>query len=318
MLDLLREKINAQRKLLMEMLRDRMSNASARISALMDDRQAMESLLVQELAQMQYCKHLFVLDASCIQLTANIRRDDIDVTQLARNRADRGYMQGIAGATDFKLSDAYISKNKKRPSLTAVHVIKNHAGELLGFLGADYDIRELPHTEQLYKQPASWQQLKGDPSIRQGLFAQCRSQSVIDTRIDDVLALMNELITEHGVFHGKIHFSSNRATIWLFDDPYNYRLLGLEEITSPNICLAYPRRPYPARAVIPAEKVADLLEQLKLLRFADDVIYLRSGSINVCNGMLGLNFSCDGSHYMYYEEFIEKDMDFWYGMTCAV
>ena len=65
-------------------------------------------------------------------------------------------------------------------------------------------------------------------------------------------------------------------------------------------------------------KIATVLEGLKSLRFADETIYLRSGSLNVCNGMVGLNFSCDGSHYMHYEEFLEKDMNFWYGNTCAV
>ena len=160
--------------------------------------------------------------------------------------------------------------------------------------------------------------MKGDPSIRQGLFTQHRIESVIDTRIDDVLALMTELIIEHGVFHGKIHFSSNRGTIWLIDDPYSYRLLGIDELTDADICFVYPRRDYTDRAIVPVNKIATVLEGLKSLRFADETIYLRSGSLNVCNGMVGLNFSCDGSHYMHYEEFLEKDMNFWYGNTCAV
>ncbi|MCK7471133.1 MAG: hypothetical protein MZU95_10405 [Desulfomicrobium escambiense] len=35
-----------------------------------------------------------------------------------------------------------------------------------------------------------------------------------------------------------------------------------------------------------------VLVQFKALRFADETIYLRSGSINVMNGMVGLTFSC--------------------------
>jgi hypothetical protein len=31
------------------------------------------------------------------------------------------------------------------------------------------------------------------------------------------------------------------------------------------------------------------------------------------NGMLGLTFSCDGSHYMPVDEFLEKDLSFWLG-----
>jgi hypothetical protein len=49
------------------------------------------------------------------------------------------------------------------------------------------------------------------------------------------------------------------------------------------------------------------------LRFADETIYLRAASLNIVNGMVGLNFSCDGSHYMHYEEFLEKSMPFWFG-----
>jgi hypothetical protein len=288
-----------------------MKNTSERMSMIMDNRDALEMLLLDELANMLYCKHLYVLDANTVQLTANITRGGRDMSQLDRDRSDRVYMQGIAGVTDFKLSDAYISKNKKRPSLTAVHVIKNAAGELTGYLGADYDIRELPHTELLYKQTSVWQQMRGDPSIRQGLFSQQRVESMIDRNIDDVMALMQELMQEHGVFHGKLHFSSNRATIWLEADPYNYRLLSMDELINPDICLAYPRQSYTDKAVVPADKIPEIFEQLKLLRFTDENIYLRSGSLNVCNGLLGLNFSCDGSHYIYYTEFLDKESKFW-------
>lgn len=31
------------------------------------------------------------------------------------------------------------------------------------------------------------------------------------------------------------------------------------------------------------------------------------------NGILGLTFSCDGSHYMPWDEFLERDMGFWIG-----
>jgi hypothetical protein len=46
---------------------------------------------------------------------------------------------------------------------------------------------------------------------------------------------------------------------------------------------------------------------------ADETIYLRSASINIFNGLISVTFSCDGSHYMRYDEFVEKDMGFWFG-----
>jgi hypothetical protein len=45
----------------------------------------------------------------------------------------------------------------------------------------------------------------------------------------------------------------------------------------------------------------------------DETIYLRSGLLNIFNGMIGLTFSCDGSHYMPWQEFLDKNLDFWTG-----
>jgi hypothetical protein len=126
---------------------------------------------------------------------------------------------------------------------------------------------------------------------------------------------MNELISEHGVFHGKLHFSSSRATIWLVDDPFNYRILNFDELIDPDICLAYHRREYHERAIVPTEKIMPIFELFRSLRFADENVYLRAGSLNIINGMVGLNFSCDGSHYMRFDEFLDKSTDFWFGLN---
>jgi hypothetical protein len=126
---------------------------------------------------------------------------------------------------------------------------------------------------------------------------------------------MNELISEHGVFHGKLHFSSSRATIWLVDDPFSYRILSIDELIDADTCLAYPRREYHERAIVPVEKIMPIYELFRSLRFADENVYLRAGSLNIINGMVGLNFSCDGSHYMRFDEFLEKSTDFWFGIN---
>ncbi|MET0122760.1 MAG: hypothetical protein ABW124_17115, partial [Candidatus Thiodiazotropha sp. 6PLUC9] len=66
--------------------------------------------------------------------------------------------------------------------------------------------------------------------------------------------------------------------------------------------------------VTPAQ-LREVLQEFKALRFADETIYLRSASINIMNRMLGLTFSCDGSHYMPVDEFIEKNLSFWIGSS---
>jgi len=309
----LQKTIKLQREMLTALLGDAMHELAIRCAELIDSRIALETLLTNAFPVLSYCKHLYVLNADCIQITDNITRDGNDHVHFGRDRSDRPYMQDIIGTTDFKLSEAYISRNKKRPSLTAVQVIRNHKGKHVGYLGADFDTRELPHSADGYTEPDDWRQMKGDPAIRSGLFLQQRVESIMDGRLDKVLPIMNELITEHGVFHGKLHFSSNRATIWTIDDPYVYRLLSIEELTDPDICLVYPGHPYPERAIVPAARVIDVFSMFRTLRFADDTVYLRAGSLNIINGMVGLNFSCDGSHYMRYDEFLDKNTEFWFG-----
>jgi len=310
----LKESIRLQRQMLDSILGKAMRKMAKLCATVMGNRHELETVLTEALPHLSYCKHLYVLDATGVQLTSNITQHGIDESHFARARMDRPYMQGIIGVTEFKLSDAYISRNKKRPSLTAVQVIRDETGEMLGFLGADFDLRELPHTEKLYQEPENWRQIKGDPAIRGGLFAQQRIDSLMDQQIDSVLSVMNELMLEHGVYHGKFHFSSNRATVWHVDDPFVYRILSIDDLTDPDICLAYPHRAYHERAIVPQEKVEEVFEVFRELRFADENVYLRAGSLNIINGMVGLNFSCDGSHYMRFDEFLDKNTGFWFGV----
>lgn len=313
--DNLRQAIRLQREKLTAMLSEAMHEMAASCVQKLGDRIELERLLADILPEVPFCKHLYVLDSEGVQVCDNITQSGRDPSHFGRERMDRPYMAGIIGSTDFKLSEAYISRNKKRPSLTAVQVLRDEAGNRVGFLGADFDLRELPGIKEGYQEPDNWRQIKGDPAIRSGVFRQQRIDSQMDEHLDQIIPIMNELITEHGVFHGKLHFSSSRATVWLVDDPFSYRILGIDEMIDPDICLAYPRREYHERAVVPAEQVTPIFEIFRDLRFADENVYLRAGSLNVINGMVGLNFSCDGSHYMRFDEFLDKDVDFWFGAS---
>ncbi len=152
--------------------------------------------------------------------------------------------------------------------------------------------------------PRQTLQLKGDPSIRQFVFSQTRATSLFDGRYEELIDRIEELFLFYGVFHVQIHMSTNQVTVWLLDDPFNYRVLAGEEIFNPPMQRRVPKLSYPERAKIPAEQIRVLLNRFKKLRFGDDTVYLRSGSINVMNGCLGLNFSCDGTHYIDHEEFL--------------
>jgi hypothetical protein len=223
-------------------------------------------------------------------------------------------MREVVPPWGFLLSDAYLSLRVNRPSLTALQVVRRD-DEVLGFIGADFDLRDLPATTERIEEPVDWRQIKGDPSIRGTVFQQHRIESLMDQNMDPACAILEDLITERGLFQAVIHFSSSRATVWFMDDPYRYRILDHEALSDPDICLLYPRRSYPEDAVIPQDRVCDILCGMRQLRLADETLYLRSSSINIFNGLVSLTFSCDGSHYMSWQEFLEKDMTFWVG--CA-
>ena len=154
--------------------------------------------------------------------------------------------------------------------------------------------------------PSDWIQIRGDPSIREFLFLQERKLNEFDEHLDEVLARVTDLICNFGVFHAKVHFSSGQVTLWLIEDPLRYRAHLKNEFLNLDNYHEYPLKDYTREAVINPESVVEILEGFKKLRLKDPQIYLRSGSLNIINGIVGLNFSCDGSHYINHNEFLLK------------
>lgn len=310
----LEQSITAQRSLLNKMLETELRRHARNLAGCMDDPSAMDQCLRKVFLAVDYCKYVFVLDANGVQISSTINRYGADTESLGRDRSQRPYMQHMQDKThDFNLSEAYISRNKQRPSITAIQTIRHSDGEVRGYLGVDFDLRDLPVSDVIYEESSQWRQIKGDPAIRQGLFLQQRAESPMDQNIDNILSVHEALMLDQGVHHFQIHFSSSRSIIWHVDDPYVYRLLTMDELSDSNICLAYPRRSYFDRAIVPPEAISQILKQFKALRFADETVYLRSGSLNIVNGKIGLNFSCDGTHYLSYDDFLEQGLEFWFG-----
>lgn len=152
----------------------------------------------------------------------------------------------------------------------------------------------------------NWIQIKGDPSIRRFVFEQERSCNEFDQQIKTVLSKVASLIKCHGVFHAKIHFSSGQVTLWLADDPLRYRVYVNNEFIELDLNTMYSKQLYGDYAIMDSAVIDKVFEGFKQLRMRDPQVYLRSGSINIANGMVGLNFSCDGSHYMSYREFLRR------------
>jgi hypothetical protein len=307
----LQESIARQREVLVGILKKPLHDMAEACSRVWNDRQQLDEVLSQALATVPNCKFLYALDTDAIQISDNISHAGLIRKDFGRDRSDRPYMSEAVPSTDFLLSESYISLRAKRPSLTAIQIVRDNKGAALGFIGADFDLRDLPLTRELYEEPRYWRQIKGDPSIRGTVFHQTRVESRMDKDMDTIISVIEELMTNYGVFHVILHFSSSRAIIWLMNDPYRYRLLDIDSLIDPDICLAYPAHDYPKDAVVPKNAIQPILDMFKQLRFMDEMFYLRSGTLNIFNGVVGLTFSCDGSHYIPYDEFLNQEHAFW-------
>ena len=292
-----------------------LAQLAARCAQVWPEADAIDRCLQEGLPTLTNCQLLYAWDVNGIELSSMVRASGPDPSWRGRDLSERPYLKNHLPYKGVMLSSVYLSKYTFEYCLTALQAVSRD-NQLLGFIAADFAVNDLLRDAKLAAvQEVGWKQFRGDPSVRGTVFMQTRAHSLFDEHIDDAIARIDMLMREHGVFHSKIHFSSGRCSFWLYDDPYNYRLHGVEEIIDPELCLAYPMRPYPKKAVTPAADIIKVLEQCKALRFVDDTIYLRSSSLNVMNGMIGLTFSCDGSHYMSVEEFLVHDIGFWLGTT---
>jgi hypothetical protein len=307
-----KDSIRQQRSAVFEVLSEPLRQAAIDCQTAWPAREPLSDILLSHFAAIPYCTYLYVVDLQGIQVSDNIGSIGRMPEQFGRDRSPRPYMKEVRADRDYVLSDAYISLSAHRPSLTAIRTLYNE-GKAVGYLGVDLDLRNVPASGELYVEPTRWQQIKGDPAIRGTVFQQTRVDSLLDKNIEQAMAILEELMVARGMFQCVLHFSSSRATVWTMDDPYRYRILQSDAFSDPDVCLAYPAHSYPEDALIPYEKISAILQGLKKLRLADDTIYLRSASLNIFNGLISLTFSCDGSHYMPYSEFLEKDAGFWFG-----
>ena len=308
----LKDAIHRQRVELAEMLSAPLARLAGKCAAVWGERESLDIVLTDHFREVPHCLFLYVLDTKGVQISDNVSIGGLLPEHYGRDRSKRPYMRELVPSWGFLLSDAYLSLRAGRPSLTALQLVRRN-GETLGYLAADFDLRDLPVTAELYEESNDWLQIKGDPAIRGTVFQQCRIESLMDRNMDPACAILEELLTERGMFQGVIHFSSSRVTIWLVDDPYRYRILDHEALSDPDVCLLYPRRPYSKNALIPKGAIRSILTSMRKLRVADETLYLRSASINIFNGLLSLTFSCDGTHYMSWQDFLDKDMTFWLG-----
>lgn len=307
-----KDAVHRQRVALAESLAQPLAALAVKCVPVWHNHNNLNQVLLDNFSTIPHGLYLYVTNTDGIQLSDNVCAKGLMSEHFGRDRSQRPYMREVVPAWGYLLSDAYLSLRANRPSITALQVV-HQDNKVLGYVGVDFDLRDLPVTSELYEESAEWRQIKGDPAIRRNVFKQCRIESPMDKDIDVACAIIENLTVERGLFQSVIHFSSSRATGWFISDPFRYRIFDHEVLSDPDICMLYPALDYPEDALIPKERISSILNALKILRLRDETFYLRSASINIFNGMISLTFSCDGSHYMGWKEFLDKDETFWFG-----
>ena len=309
--------ISAKKTALAEAIELPLKEIATALSSVWPNIEQEDELLLKQQKTVPHCDLLYTLDVNGRQISSNINLHGADPSMRGQDLSQRSFFNASLPYRGMTLSKVYLSDRSLQSCITAIHAISQD-DKLLGFLAADFNISDLPAGQLTTRPNNKWQQFRGDPAVRNTLFMQERVPSLMDKHLNEVNILLDNLIGQHGVFHCKLHYSSGRCSLWLYDDPYRYRIHSVEEIINPEICLAYPQHEYPADAVVTPDQILLALEQMKTLRFADETVYLRSSSLNIMNGMVGLTFSCDGSHYISVDEFLEKNEGFWFGSQTKV
>ena len=311
-----KERIANQKQQLAALAAEPLARLSEAASQVWDRPDELDQVLLRGLEELPRCHMLYAVNTHNILISANVESGHLDAQWRGLDLTSRPYLNDTLPYQGFTLSAVYTSRHSHRPCITAMQAVRS-GDDILGFIAADYNVEDLEVKRKTTTATTGWSQYKGDPAIRGTLFQQQRVVSAMDEVLDEVMDTIADMMRYHGIFHVKIHFSSSRASFWSLDDPYDYNIHMLDEIVDPERCLAYPRRDHHERTQVTSEDIGSVLNQFKALRHADETIYLRSASFNVINGMVGLTFSCDGSHYIHFKQFLGMDSGFWFGEASA-
>ena len=189
MKDTWKEAVHNQRIELAKLLSAPLAEIARRCEPVWGQRELLDRILSESLMTVPHCVFMYALDINGIQITDNISRSGLMPEHYGRDRSARPYMCEAVPSWGFLLSDAYLSLRANRPSLTALQVVVR-GDQTLGYIGADFDLRDLPVTSEIYEESHDWRQIKGDPAIRGSVFQQCRIESLMDANITTALAII--------------------------------------------------------------------------------------------------------------------------------
>lgn len=305
-----KDSINSQCDALNRILLEPLEQIAADCIPLWEQHESLENLFLISFSRIPYCTCLFALSTDGRQVSASVSFKGIVDGTYGRDRSQSPYIKKLVPAWGFLLSEAYINQ-QDQPAITALQIVRS-GKKVLGFIAADFDLRCLPITSEVYIESAKWppSPYESSPTTQTGHTVSTRSQ--MDKTLNTSLLTLENLITERGVFQCQIHFSGNLATIWKLNDPYNYQLLDNKMLTDRAALDDYPMHQYPQDAEIPRSAISDIFENIRKLRQGNELIYLHSASINLFNGKIGLGFSSNLIYFPHYDDFLIKKSGFWF------
>lgn len=140
---------------------------------------------------------------------------------------------------------------------------------------------------------------------RRSLLRPARADRDTAGSLDRLVSLSGELLRERGVFQVGLHFAGGQLALWELRDPCHYRVWPSEDCLRPGFAEGFRQALYPVNAGVPPGRVQEVLSRLKSLRLAEGEERLCSGSLNIINGTVGLDFSCAGNLYLDYRDLLD-------------
>lgn len=305
-----KETVSQKKKLLASLLKSPIEQLARQCAQQWNQAEDLIQTLQAGLCKLPHCQLLYAINPQGQQLSANITRAGIDNTWRGQDLSARPYLLGILPYQGMILSAAYLSQRSLQPCITALQAVRE-GDRLLGFVAADFHLKDLPNTGG-----APLQHLK-QGSREVGQHRDTHLHSAADQNIDYLIYVLSTLMQEHGIFHCRLHFASACACLWSMENPQDEQVHTVSELLDPALFQRYPKRAYDSHTRLDPDRIPLVFAQLKALRQMDDSVYLRSGSVNIINGRIGLSFSREGSYYMNVDEFLNQNVHYWLELETA-
>ena len=140
-------------------------------------------------------------------------------------------------------------------------------------------------------------------------FALNKSQGLFENRIVQLIVIVEEILSSHGVCRLMIHFSNNQLTCWAYGDPNGYKIFTAKEVFQSSFMDQFRVSTFLAPLTeqiipvkIPMNKSYVILEEFWRMRTTNQTMCLRSAYFNRLNGSISLTFSHNGNNFILYSD----------------